>query len=242
MKILNSLSGDICNNVQNWAEKLSTLMRVEWTDKDGVCRFPYLPLTTKEYWEDVVSKQWESGEMISWISVSDSGQIASHAALIEKDGCYEGGRWVACQESPNGVLTSLCKKTVDHALSVGRKVFVEATQVHTTSQYICEKIGLNFKGISFGVNNGTGSIPLDIVHYDNFVEEEFLLQKGFIGIAHGKPVPCFGDDIEKLIEVSKILSCERGGCLPPLKFHVLPHRLEMVKKIVTGNIEYLLGK
>lgn len=240
MMKLSSLDGDICGKIPDWAEQLSMLLHVEWTDKDNICRFPYLPLTTKDHWEKIISKQWESGEMISWVYVSDSGRILAHAALVEKDGCYEGGRWVAYPESPRGALTDLCLESVMYASSVGKKVFVEATQVHTTSQYICEKVGLIFSGISFGVNNGSGGIPLDIVHYDNFGMDEFTPQKGIMGKSRGNPIPCLQKHLEKLRQVAKILSCGRGGCLPPLKFHVLPHRLETVREIVNGNIEYLL--
>lgn len=236
---LNSINGGICSKIPDWAEQLSILLRVEWTDKDNICRFPYLPLTTREHWENIVGKQWESREMISWAYVSDSGRILAHAALVEKDGCYEGGRWVAYPESPRGALTDLCKESVKYASSIGKKVFVEATQVHTTSQYICEKIGLTFAGISFGVNNGSGGIPLDIIHYDNFGTDEFVPQKGITGRSHGKPIPCLQKHLEKLMRVAETLSCGRGGCLPPLEFHVLPHRLETVRAIINGNIEYL---
>lgn len=243
MKILNSLSGDIRNNVHDCFLQCSELFRVVWTDNKGENHFPYLPFTTREYWEDEVSKAWESREMISWALVSDDWQILAHVALVKVGEHYELGRWASYPGSPRGAVTALSKKALKFADSVDKKVFVAATQAHTTSQYICrEGLGLRFAGIDFAVNNGAGGFPWDIINYDNLDIADFVSQKGITGNPLGEPVAVLPRHLPRLIEALEILTSERGGCLPPLGFHVWERDIDAVRIIFQDSIEYLSKK
>lgn len=243
MNILNSLNGDICNKVQGCFRQCSDLFRVVWTDDKGENHFPYLPFTTEKYWEDEISKQWISKGMISWVLISDVGQIFAHVALVKVGKHYELGRWASYPGSPHGAVTALCKEALKFADSVGKKVFVAATQAHTTSQYICrEGLGLRFAGIGFAVNNGAGGFPWDIIYYDNLDIEDFVSQKGITGDPLGEPVAVSLQHLPRLIEAVGILTSERGGCLPPQGFHVFIKDIEATRSIFQDCIEYLSKK
>lgn len=243
MTTLSSLNGDIYKEAPDCFLQCSDLFRIVWTDNKGENHFPYLPFTTEKYWEDEISRQWINKEMISWVRVSDVGQIFAHVAIIKVGNHYELGRWAAYHGSPRGAVTDLCKEALKFADSVGKKVFVAATQAHTTSQYICrEGLGLRFAGIGFAVNNGKGGFPWDIIYYDNLDIVDFVSQKGITGNSLGKPIPVLSKHLPRLIEAVEILSDERGGCLPPLKFHIWTPQLEVVRDIFLDNIEYLSKK
>lgn len=240
---LNSLNGDICNNVRCCFRQCSDLFRIVWTDSKGENHFPYIPFTTEKYWEDEISKQWISKEMISWVLVSDVGQILAHVALVKTGESYELGRWAAYSGSPRGAVTNLCKEALKFADSAGKKVFVSATQAHTTSQYICRVgLGLRFAGIGFAVNNGAGGFPWDIIYYDNLDIADFASQKGITGNPLGELVVVSPQHLPRLIEASQILTSERGGSLPPQGFHVFIQDIEETRSIFQDNIEYLLVK
>ncbi len=242
MMKLNSLNGDICNKVPSCFHQCSDLFRIVWTDNKGENHFPYLPFTTKEYWENNINKDWKSKEMISWVMVSDAGKILAHVALVKTGNSYELGRWASYTESPRGAVTDLCKEAIKFADSIGVKVFVAATQAHTTSQYICRVLGLRFAGIGFAVNNGAGGFPWDIIYYDNLNIADFVSQRGVTGNPLGGQILVDHSHLPRLIEALKILTSERGGCLPPLGFHVLKREAEAVRIIFQDSIEYLSGK
>lgn len=235
MRIVTSLQGDIVR-ILDWANQLAHLTKVSWTGKNGTCYFPYAPLTTSTYWETVVKDSWQKGSMISWVLVSDSGKILSHAACIKKDGYYELGRWVSYPDSPQGAMTNLCLAALGSDFLIGQKVLVETTQAHTSSQFICEKrLGLRFAGIGFlTVING---IPWDIIYYDNVDIEDFVPEQGKLGNPLNKPVFCLPEHRARLQEAAATLTGERCDDLPPKQFHVLPHRLDLVRDIFATNID-----
>ncbi|MEK7538320.1 MAG: hypothetical protein AAB552_00620 [Patescibacteria group bacterium] len=230
MFVANSLDGGICK-ISDWSEQLATLTRTAWTGKDGKCYFPYLPLTTKEHWEQSVLKQWESNEMVSWVLVSGHGRILAHVAVVKRHGYHELGRFVAYPDSPKNAVTSLCYEAMSYVSVIGDPVLVETTQAHTASQFICEKIGLRFAGIGF--LSVVDDISWDIIYYDNLDVEDFVPQEGILGDPLRKPVVRLPEHKDRLEIVRGILSCEQGGDIPPSKFHVLPHRLEVVRLIVS---------
>lgn len=243
MKILNSLNGDIRHKITDCTSQGSALFRAVWTDDKGENHFPYLPFTTKKYWKGKVGRLWKKRKMISWVLVSDAGQIHAHVALVKVGNHYELGRWAAYPGSLHNAVTDLCKEALKFADSVGKKVFVAATQAHTTSQYICrEGLGLRFAGVGFAVNNGAGGFPWDIIYYDNLDIADFVSQKGITGNPLGEPLAVLYKHLPRLIEALEILSDERGGCLPPLKFHIWTPQLEVVRDIFLDNIEYLSKK
>lgn len=243
MKTLISLNGEIYKEVQDCFLQCSNLFRIVWTDDKGENHFPYLPFTTMEYWEDEVSKAWKSREMISGVLVSDAGQITAHSALIEVGNHYELGRWAAYPGSPHNAVTDLSKELLKFADSVGKKVFVAATQAHTTSQYICrEGLGFRFAGIGLAVNDGAGESHWDIIYYDDLDIADFIYQEGITGNPLGEPIEALPEHLPRLIEALKILTDDRGGCLPPLKFHIWAPQLEAARDIFKGSIEYLSEK
>ena len=83
--------------------------------------------------------------MHSWVRVVE-GQIVAHAALVRKsESRFELGRWVAYKNAPRGAITELCRLALNFADS--KMVHVECTQAHTSSQAICERLGLRFAGL-----------------------------------------------------------------------------------------------
>lgn len=234
----NSHDGSI-SKLPNWASQLAALTRVAWTGRNGKCYFPYMPLTTAEYWEKSVYQQWSQGEMVSYVMVSSEGTILSHAAAVKKEGYYELGRWVAYPNSPRNATTEVSRKVMGYISSTtGGPILVETTQAHTASQFICERIGLRFAGIGFlKVIDG---ISWDIIYYDNLDLGDFFPEAGIIGNPLGKPIVCDSEHVIRLRKIPEILSSERGGDIPPSKFHVLPHRKETVRSIVECNIDLLV--
>lgn len=234
--IISSLDFGICK-LKNWSSQLSELTRIAWTGRDGVCYFPYQPLTTESYWRANVYAQWQKREMFSWVLCSSSGRILSHAALVKKDGYFEIGRWVSYPDSPRGSATMLVEQIMKFALENNFQIIVETTQAHTSSQFICEKIGLRFAGIGFlDKQNG---ISWDIIYYDNCPAAHFEPINGILGNPLGKLIAFDKPHHKRIREILKILTTERGGDLPPTRFHVLPTRFETVKRIIELNLASL---
>lgn len=231
--IFNSLDSSICG-IKNWARQLAELTRIAWTGNDNTCYFPYQPLTTESYWRENVRAQWQNKQMFSWVICSISGKILSHAALIKKDGYFEIGRWVSYPDSPRGSATALVEQIMKFVTENDLKIVVETTQAHTSSQFICEKIGLRFAGIGFlDKQNG---IDWDIVYYDNNTKTYFEPTAGMLADPLGRPVLFNEAHKTRLLEISMILTTKRGGSLPPTLFHILPDRLNAVKRIIELNL------
>ena len=234
--IINSLDSGICE-LKDWSSQLSDLTRAAWTGKDGVCYFPYQPLTTESYWRENVHKQWQNRQMFSWVLCSSSGKILSHAALVRKGGYFEIGRWVSYPDSPRGSATVLVAQIMKFVSENNLRIVVETTQAHTSSQFICEKIGLRFAGIGFlDKQNG---IDWDIIYYDNFSNAHFEPICGILGNPLGKVIVFDETHQKRMREILRILTTKRGGDLPPTLFHILPARLESVKRIIELNIASL---
>ena len=150
--------------IQNWAEQLAHLTKMAWSGGNGKCYFPYLPLTTPEFWHEHVKRDIESENMIPFV-MEHEGRILAHATLVKKGNGWECGRWVAYANSPKGVMTTLVKKAIDYSKMRGWKVWVECTQAHTASQKICRRAGLRFAGVGF--LDEIDSICWDIIYFDN---------------------------------------------------------------------------
>ena len=230
--ILSSVDGSI-QAVADWPVQLATLTRVAWTGPDGVCHFPYRPLCSAEFWRNEVATQWQRDELRSWVMVLD-GRIVAHAALVRKGwDHFELGRWVAFADAPKGAVTLLCKEALKSAK--GKRVHVECTQAHGSSQWICEsELLLRFAGI--GTLKRVNGVWWDIIFYDNASLPHFTLEDarelGAIGNPLGKPNLIRDADHGRLEEILRILTAERDSPLPPTKFHVLVHRLKLIHDIV----------
>lgn len=215
-----------------WDEKLAALTKTAWTGRDGRCYFPYAPLTTAEYWRSDVAAAWRDGSMHSWIMVHRK-KVVAHAALVRKDGYWESGRWVALPDAPRGAVSALCAEAFAFARRHGLRLQVECTQAHSSSQFICERLGLRFAGI--GVLAEIDGVRWDIIYYDNLAAPPFEPRPGVLGDPLGRDICCRPEHRRRLAEIETVITTERGGGLPPRLFHVLPHLVEPVRRIILLN-------
>ena len=79
--------------IPTWAEELALLSKLAWTGSDGICYFPYAPLTTAEFWKTEIGTAWQTGTMHSWV-LCVHGKIVAHVALVYKESYWELGRWI----------------------------------------------------------------------------------------------------------------------------------------------------
>lgn len=235
-RILSSTSGEI-EQIVDYANQLARLTRLAWTGSDGVCYFPYAPLTGADFWQCEVTSAWRADAMRSF-ALECNGEIVAHAALVRKSSeHWELGRWVAFTSAPRGAVTRLCEQALRQ--TDGLAVHVECTQAHTGSQAICERLGLRFAGV--GILGAVGNLCWDIVYYDSSALPEFTAEQAqtlrATGNPLGRPVEIVSAARTRLEQIGTILTCERGGALPPTQFHVLEHRLETVRKIIKFALE-----
>lgn len=226
-------SGQISQQRTDWAEQLATLTRVAWTGGDGRCHFPYRPLTEATEWKNVVRTAWQAETMRSWALVDPNGRFLAHAALVQKSGYWELGRWVALPDAPKGAVTQLCEEAMRFAHVKTLRVQVECTQAHTASQKICERLGLRFAGI--GILGRIDDVTWDIVYFDSLSTEAFVPRAGILGDPLHHEISCEAVHQARLRELPRILTSDRGGELPPTRFHALPHLLAPIRAIVALN-------
>lgn len=223
-------------HVPDFHIQLANLTETVWRGQDR-CYFPYIPLTQPDYWQNEIRRQWETGDLHSWALV-DGQTILAHVALVKKaENHYELGRWNDFPSAPRYTITNLSREALVLANNNNWLISVECTQAHTTSQYICEhKLGMRFAGIGildYGTINGA---TWDIIYYDNLVIEDFNPKVGILGNPIGKEIPCLELHRKRLAEIKNILTTSRIGILPPTHFHILPSRIETVKKIIYLNL------
>jgi len=223
---------EVCS-LPRWPEQLADLTREAWTGHDGKCYFPYRPLTEPMYWATEVLDQWARKTMKSWILV-DEGSIIAHVAMVLKEGYWELGRWVALKDAPRGAVHGLCEKAMEWTRHHNLAIQVECTQAHSSSQYICERLGLRFAGL--GILAAIEGVAWDIIYYDNLETLDFIPKPGIIGEPLRRPVKMKEEFRSRLIAVSEIITTTRGGDLPPQHFHILPHREETVRQIIRMQI------
>lgn len=217
----------------NWATQLANLTRTAWSSSDGHCHFPYRPLTEATEWEQVVRAAWAEQTMHSWVLVDETGCFQAHAALIQKDGYWELGRWVALPNAPKGAVTSLCEAATAFARAHDLRIQVECTQAHTASQKICVHLGLRFAGI--GILGEIEGVTWDIIYFDSLPGAPFTPRAGLLADPLDHPVRCEEQHRARLREIPLILTTDRGEELPPRRFHTLPHLVDPIRSIVSLN-------
>ena len=216
----------------DWSKQLADLTKTAWTGANGVCFFPYQPLTEAEFWRTEVAKTWKNGDLRSWVMVIED-QIVAHAALVRKGKGWELGRWVSRNEAPRLAVTNLCLAALK-TVSSEALIRVECTQAHTTSQAICRRLGWRFAGIDvLPINNG---VEWDIIYFDNLPEPDFYPRPGLIANPCGQNISAKRIEPARLREIRETLSTERGGSLPPTKFHVLEELKPVVEQIIDCNL------
>lgn len=225
-------SDEIPKRVPDWATQLSELTRIAWTDADGHCHFPYLPLTRPEEWETQVFDDWACGRMHSWVLL-EQGRICSHAALLNKGDYWELGRLVA-HKAPRGGTRHICEARLRFCREHSIHARMECTQAHTRAQAHAATLGMRFAGIGFleKINN----VHWDIIFFDTLESKPFHPEPGFLANPLGQSMPCRSSDRGRLKEIEKILSTETGGTLPPTRFHILPELEETVREIIRLNL------
>ena len=232
MEIIDSAS--IPTRRQDWAEQLATLTRTAWTGKDGHCHFPYLPLTEAREWTETVQAHWQAETMRSWVLADSNERFLAHAALVKKSDHWELGRWVALPDAPKGAVTRLCREAMRHAAEHALPFQVECTQAHTASQSICTRLGLRFAGI--GILGTINRVTWDIIFFDSLPSPAFVPRSGILGDPLDQSVICEERHHARLRELPNLLTTDRGGELPPTRFHLLPELIEPVRSIIAFNV------
>ena len=216
------------------SRSLADLTRVAWTGRDGRCYFPYAPLTRPAYWENHMAQQWIEGSMHSW-ALHHEGRLVAHAALVRKgENTWELGRWVAYREAPRGSVTRLCEEAMRFATDRGWRVRVECTQAHIFSQRICEHLGMRPAG--YGFLDQIDGIAWDIIYYDNDPRLSHFDPRDY------DDVHVIGNPLGVLVRVDPnhrgrvqeilggLITCNPGGDIPPTRFHILPHRVDPLRR------------
>ncbi len=226
-------------NVKGWEVKLAELVRHCWTSNCR-CYFPYQPLTTPEFWGDVVAKEWKENKMFSW-ACWDGEKFNAHFALVEKHTAFgnywELGRVVSRTENPKFTVMHLHKVAMDFGRSVGfTKILAEATQAHTASQHICLRNGMRFAGLGILQKTEDG-IYWDILYFDTADDYPFFSGRaGVIGNPFGVAIPCDESKKERLRQISEIISFEKESGLPPKNFHLHTSLFDEVNGILKCNL------
>lgn len=221
--------------VPYWAHKLAELTRIAWTGPDGICYFPYLPLTETQFWEQQILASWQAKELFSWMMVDDAGNIVAHAALVKKGENYECGRWISLPQAPKGAMTELVGAAIDFARRKKWNFWVECTQAHTSSQRICQKHGLRFAGI--GILKQVGEIWWDIIYFDSGnPAEPFQPRPAILADPLGREVRMEESYTMRLRQIPPLISNLPGDQIPPQLFHILPHLEPVVREIIRLNI------
>jgi len=217
----------------NWAEQLANITRLVWTGPDGVCYFPYKPLTHSQYWEEVVLPAWQTNTIHSWVIVEGT-QIIAHAAFVKKSNIWECGRWVALPQAPKGTMSCLVTELFHYAQKQGWQFQVECTQAHTASEKICRRLGLRFAGI--GILEKIDNLWWDIIYFDNRPTPDFLPVPNILGDPLGKKIIVSPFFTERLKMIQQIITTENGEALPPKFFHILPDLEPTVRQIIALNL------
>ena len=218
--------------IPDWAHQLAELTRIAWSDQHGHCWFPYLPLTTEHEWLTRVAGDWATGAMHSWVSVVD-GQIVSHAALLNKGTYWELGRLVA-HNAPHGATHALCEERCRFYRANNIHARMECTQAHTRAQWHAAQCGMRFAGI--GTLDVIDGVNWDIVFFDTLEDTTpFQPRPGVLADPLGHEILCTSRDRARLQEISGILTTQRGGTLPPTRFHILPELENSVREIIRLN-------
>lgn len=230
---------DILTNAQitelpHWATQLADLTRIAWTGEDGICYFPYLPLTQPEFWQKQILSDWQNNNIFSWVMVEGS-EVKAHAALVRKNSNFECGRWVALPDAPKGSMTILVGLLIDFAHKRKWNFWVECTQAHTASQKICERHGLRFAGI--GILSQINGIWWDIIYFDTAdPAKPFEPQSQILANPLRQQIKMQKEYEVRLTEINSIISTLPGSPLPPKFFHTLPHLEPIVREIIRLNL------
>lgn len=232
------LAGEVLSHAHllefpGYEQALADLTRIAWTGRDGRCYFPYAPLTQAQYWSATVAAQWKNSSMHSW-ALHSEGRLVAHAALVHKGGDgWELGRWVAYREAPRGSVTRLCEVAMQFAAEHRWRVRVECTQAHVFSQRICEQLGMRPAG--YGFLDRIDGVAWDIIYYDNDSGLPHFDPRDYDDVrAIGNPLgnlvrmdPAHRDRVEEIL--GGLITSDLGGDIPPTRFHILPHRAEVLK-------------
>ncbi len=219
---------------RSWAHQLADLTRIAWTGKDGRCHFPYRPLTGAYEWETNVRRAWQGEAMHSWVLIDAKGRFLAHVALVKKNGYWELGRWVALPFAPKGSVTLLCQEAMRFVMAQNLLIQVECTQAHTSSQKICTRLGLRFAGI--GILGQIEGVTWDIIYFDSLATPAFVPRAGILADPLHHEVRCKEEHRARLRELPDILTTDRGGELPPTRFHLLPELVAPVRSIIALNL------
>jgi hypothetical protein len=111
---------------------------------------------------------------------------------------------------------------------------MECTQAHTRAQELAAAVGLRFAGVGF--LDQIDGINWDIIFFDTLDGPAFEPRPGVLADPLGVQQYCSASDRVRLHEIREIISTERGGTLPPQKFHVLPQLRPTVERIIELNL------
>lgn len=188
-------------------------------------------MTQADYWQDVIARGWHDGSIESWVAVVD-GRIVSHAGLVNKGAHWELGRLMAVG-APRGTTHELCKIRLAFCRARNIHARMECTQAHTRAQWHAARVGLRFAGVGF--LDQINGVNWDIVFFDTLDAPAFEPMPGILAAPLGVRMECNGRAQKRLREIREILTTDRGGLLPPQRFHILPELLNPIRRIIALN-------
>ena len=229
----------VVRNIPNWSDQLAQLVKTMWSGANGKCYFPYPPLATREHWGSEALSDWISGLVRPIFYIDDSTHvIRAYAAMVRKEGYWELGRFNSYSGNPRGIMLQMTTQLM-HGINNGEGIVCEATQAHTSSQYIASQLGLRFAGYGFLAYMGEENVPWDILYFDNrvdlgdFVSTTPQLMNNLLGINRFANQ----DHQRRLLEASQIISTDKTSGFPPTKFHIYEKYLPHFRSILAMTID-----
>lgn len=227
--------GDVLR-IPDWHTQLAQLIKYMWSGNGGICYFPYQPMATGEYWLSVALPEWESGDVRPAFYIEGDGRIKAYAAIVRKNGYVELGRFNSYGDNPRGIMLELTARLVSE-VDDDVSIVCEATQAHTSSQWIASRLGLRFAG--YGFLSYIRGVPWDILYFDNRVDlGDFVSSKpGLVSNLLG--IERFADEnhIKRLREAALVISIEKTSGFPPQKFHIYDKFLPHFQSILAMTID-----
>ena len=222
----------------DWHEQVTEIARAVWTsDKVNYRFFPHPPFARSSWWKNEATVGWATGTMLSRFWVNEDGVITATASLVNKGNYWELGRFHSLDSNPRGTMQTLASDLYRIASQAGYRVVCEATQRHTSSQYIAGQV-LKMRFAGYGFLAKKKKVSWDILYFDNYPADDFISDReGLINNLLGVPGMATQENRKRLAVVRTILSTERSSGFPPQKFHIYDKYLENFKSILRMNVD-----
>ena len=222
------------HRVSGWEEQTADLIRDMWSS-NGVCYFPYYPMTTVTYWSTEAPRLWSEGAVSSVFWLDENGGITATASLVKKKDYWELGRFNSRETNPKGTMLKLVQHLLSDPRLEGQRILCETTQAHTSSQYIAHAVGLRFAG--YGYLKTVGICHWDILYFDNAPLKDFVsCHPLHVNNVFGVDRDATPEEVERLRNLPEI-STEKYSGYPPQKFHMFEPLVPNLLSIIRMNAE-----